>query len=388
MSFSNQQQTILCLKCLLAMRVIVLKSISNTKNMKRFFIPLFLIVGLVLCISCKEQNGPKQAHTYRVKIAKVHNASKNEVTELSGVVKEAKAVNLAFRVAGPIQKLNVSEGSYVGKGDVIAQMDTRDYELQLSAAQAEYNKVIDEVTRVKELYNRKSVSEADYQKAIAGEQMITAKLNRAKDQLNDTKLCAPFSGYIQKVNYQQGEIVNTGMSVASLINVDYYNVEIDIPAALFVQRNKFVSVKCKSSLEQDKTIPMNLVSSDVVANSSRLFRMVYRLNPKADKFIAPGMEVKVIIEYIPETDNRIVVPIESVFSSNGTSKLWVYNEADSTVNSREVVTNEIIGNGNIIISEGLTGTETIVTAGVNSLKEGAKVQVIQPKSKTNIGGLL
>lgn len=364
---------------------------NNNKNhdkMRRYTILLISAICALICASCSTRDSKNEKYIYRVKIAKVQNASAHEITELSGVVKEAKAVNLAFRVAGPITRLNISEGNYVKRGDLIAQIDPRDYTLQLAAAQAEYDKVMDEVTRVKELYNRKSVSEADYQKAIAGEQMITAKLNRAKDQLADTKLYAPFSGYIQKVNYQQGEIVNTGMPVASIIDVDYYTVEIDIPASLFVQRKNFVKVSCESSFHNPKPITMQLISYDVIANSSRLFHMIYRLDPQADKFIAPGMEVKVFIEYIPEADNRIVVPIDAIFSKDGNSYVWLFNATDSSITPQKVVTDRVVGNGKIVVKEGLTGTETIITAGVNSLKEGVKVEVIQPKSETNIGGLL
>lgn len=355
--------------------------------MKRHTI-LFILFASIILIGCKSNSKQHEEYNYRVKVAKVQSAAKNEFTEFSGVVREAKEVNLAFRVAGPIAKMNISNGSYVKKGDLIAEIDSRDYEVQLTATQAEYNKAIDEIKRVKELYNRKSVSEADYQKAIAGEQMITAKLKHANDQLNDTKLYAPFNGYIQNLNYEQGEIVNIGMPVVSLINIDYYNVDIEIPATLFVNRDKFVNVFCQSSLGEKNKIPMQLLNYNVSANSSRLFRMNYRLNPQTDKYIAPGMEVKVIIEYTPTADARIMIPIESIFYIDNTSNVWIFNETDKTISSRKILTDKIIGNGYIIVGKGLTGTETIVTAGVNNLKEGAKVEVIQPKSETNVGGLL
>ena len=76
-----------------------------------------------------------------------------------GRVKAAADVDLAFRVAGPIIRIPVQVGSFVRKGEVIAEIDPRDYELQYKATEAEYKQIKSEAERVIELYNRKSVPE-------------------------------------------------------------------------------------------------------------------------------------------------------------------------------------------------------------------------------------
>lgn len=359
------------------------------KRHTKLVIPsLFAVLGTCIFIGCASREPQGHEYVYRVKVDQVQSAASHEVTELSGVVKEAASVNLSFRVAGPIAHIYIKEGSYVTKGSVLAEIDQRDYALQLGAAQAEHDNVIEEVSRVKELYKRKSVSESDYQKAVAGEQMIGAKLKHAKDQFNDTKMYAPFDGYIRGLNFREGEIVNIGMPIASLVDVGHYNVEFDAPASLFMQRDRFVKVWCQTNLDNAEPIALTPVGYDVVANSSRLFHMVYRLDSRTAKKIAPGMEVRVSVEYRPLADGRIVVPIDAVFNHDGYAYVWIFNTTDSTISAQRVVTEKLAGNGQIVVNQGLNGSETIVTAGVNSLKEGLKVEVIAPKAKTNIGGLL
>ncbi|MDD2564451.1 MAG: biotin/lipoyl-binding protein, partial [Salinivirgaceae bacterium] len=136
--------------------------------MKVYQFILFFGVIAFLSVGCADQTEKNEMLVRKVKVAKVQHSMTNEQKSFSGIVKEARSVNLSFRVAGPIQKLNVREGDFVKKGDLVGQIDIRDYAIQLSVAQAEYEKVTAETGRVVELYKRNGVTEADYQKAVAG----------------------------------------------------------------------------------------------------------------------------------------------------------------------------------------------------------------------------
>ncbi len=349
-----------------------------------------ILAGLlsVFFSGCSDHRPENKISTRKVKIAVVEPAPAVGIKEFPGVVKESRAVNLSFRVAGPIKGLFVKQGDFVKQGTLVAEIDDRDYALQLSVAQAEFDKVTADTRRVVELYSRQAVTDADYQKAIAGEKMITAQLKRAKDQLNDTKLYAPFSGYIQTVNFEKGEIVNIGMPIANMLDMNSYQVETDIPSTLFVIRDQISRVSCRLSIGDAHEMQLQLVNYQSKANSSRMYRMYYSLSPNADSRIAPGMEVLVKIEYQKENDSSQVVPLSAIFNHNGQANVWVFNASDSTVTKHAVQTANLTGDGKIIIRSGLKNGDKIVVSGANALNDSEKVQVIQPTSKTNIGGLL
>lgn len=349
-----------------------------------------LLLGLifVLISSCNNNKPENDAIVRKVKVATIEKASDIETKEFSGIIKESRAVNLSFRVAGPIKAIYVKQGDFVKQGALVAEMDPRDYQLQLSVAQAEYNKVTTETSRVIELYKQNAVTETDYQKVVAGEKMITAQLNRAKDQLNDTKLYAPFSGYIQNINFQKGEIVNIGMPIADLLDVNSYQVEVDIPSKLFVERDKIKKVTCKLNINDATEIPLQLLNYQAKANSSLLYRMYYGLGPQSDKRVFPGMEVAVTMEYKRTDSNDLVIPLGAIFYNNEEPNIWIVNKSDSIVNKYAIEIGEIYGDGKVSIKSGLKGDETIVVSGVNSLKDNEKVEIIEPISETNIGGLL
>lgn len=73
-------------------------------------------------------------------------------------------MQVSFKTAGQITHLNVREGDYVKKGQLIATLDAADYRVALDASQAQYTQMKNEVSRIKTLYERNSVSKMNMKK--------------------------------------------------------------------------------------------------------------------------------------------------------------------------------------------------------------------------------
>jgi RND family efflux transporter MFP subunit len=355
--------------------------------MKRFNLITLVLIG-ALAAGCVQQKAPGEQVIPKVKTQKVSLSPKVIQHEFPGLVEQAKEVKLAFRVAGPVHSINVNEGAYVKKGQVIASIDPRDYQLQYNVAKAEYDKVITETQRVKQLYQKQSVTEVDYQKALAGEKMISEKLNHATHQLNDTKLLAPFSGYIQKINFEEGELINTGMPLATLIDVNSFVVECDIPASVLAQINNETQYQVQSKLHNQAPVRVNLINYLKKANSSQLYRFQFNLSKDELNPLQAGMTVTVLISCSCKNEQQLSVPVEAVFNRNGKSQVWVFDPNTSTIQAQEVQTGALIQDGFIEILNGLKPGHTIVVAGVNNLNNNDTVKVIPETSETNQGGLL
>ena len=354
------------------------------KSIKNSTILLFI---LMILWGCAGNNGEQNQIIRKVKVEPVQQADSITTKSFPGIVKEANEMNLAFRVAGPIQKILVKEGDYVKQGQLIAQMDTRDYEVQLQVAQAQHEQVKGEVERVTELYNRKSVTENDYDKAVSGLKMVGAKLKHAKDQMGDTQLRASVSGYIQKINFSENEMIDAGMPLISMIDVGSYQVEIEIPVSLYVERHSISSFTCVQPSISDETFNLQLLSYNRKANTNQMYRVHLRLDPAIHPQLSPGMDVKVKIDLINNGGPQTCVPLTALFNENGKTFVWIY-QSNQMVEKREVVTGKLTGDGRIRISRGLQPEEQIVVAGVNNLTDNEYVEPLEPISATNIGGLL
>ncbi len=347
----------------------------------------FVTVILVLtCCSPAKQETP--AIVRKVKLASPNRESVIPVRSFSGVIQEAAEVNLAFRVAGPLMSLQVKEGDYVRKGELIARIDPRDYEIQAGVYEAQYDQIKGEYNRLTELNSRKSVADNDYEKAVAGEKMLGMKLQNARDQLSDTHLYAPFSGYIQSVKYETGEMVNAGMTVATLIDVKSYRVEVDLPMPVFLQKENFTGFSCSLPMGSGGSYPLRLVGYQMKGSHSQLYRATFLLDPKVNPRLAPGMTVGVTIEFRNGSDLPLTVPLTALFQEQGKAFVWKYDEAQSTVTKQEVKTGRVAGEGMITILSGLSEKDEIVVSGVHALRDGWKVSRMEPVSLTNAGGLM
>lgn len=348
---------------------------------------MVLVVAAMLG-SCAPKKEGQPEITHKVKLARPVKEATLTERSFPGIIREAAEVNLAFRVAGPIRDIYVKEGDYVRQGTLIARIDPRDYEIQAGVYEAQYAQMKGEFDRLTELSNRKSLADNDYEKAVAGEKMLGMKLQNARDQLNDTRLYAPFSGYIQSVKYEEGEMVNTGMTVATLIDVKSYLVEIDLPASFFLRKEDFTTFSCTQPLAPAEVYPLQLVSTQMKANNSQLYRTTFRLDPKVNPELAPGMTVNVKIGYQNGLETPLQLPLTALFREEGKSCVWVFDASTSTVRQQEVTTGDLAGNGMITILSGIHENDEVVVAGVHALREGWKVERLAVPAETNVGGLL
>ncbi len=268
-------------------------------------------------------------------------------------------------------------------------MDSRDYALQLAATEAEYKQVKAEAERVIRLYEKQSVSENDYDKAVSGLQQITAKYNAHRNALADTRLTAPFDGYVQKIHYDAGETVAAGMPVVSLISSSAPEVEINIPASEFIRSDEFETYRCSSEIYPDREFPLELVSISRKANLNQLYTARLRFLPTGpDTPLTPGMSVMVTIGLRGGTTGAVKIPLSAMLEHDGTPAVWVYNPADSTVALRKIRPSAISRDGILTVTGGLHAGEQVVSAGVHALKENDKVKPLPAATSTNVGGLL
>ena len=123
----------------------------------------------------------------------------------SGIVKEQQDMNLGFKTPGQILKIYVKEGQYIQKGQLLAQLDDKDYNLGVKAAQVQATQLEHEVERLQKLYKAKSISGNDYEKAISGLEQVRINLKSNQNKVEYTRLYAPTSGIVETVNFEEME---------------------------------------------------------------------------------------------------------------------------------------------------------------------------------------
>ncbi len=348
-----------------------------------------ILLLLVALVGCKE--GKQIEKTVRsVKVVKVMSLeqSKNKLT-LPATINERRRVDLAFRVGGPLVSLNNIVGSFVEKGQVVANIDNRDFKVGLSKAESNYKLAKAEYDRYKTLLEQQSVSKSLFDKMEA--QFILAKGNfeDAKNALTDTELKAPFSGYLDMVYVENYEKVNPGQPIVSFLDLSSYKINawISVEDAQAIKSNtKFVCVinDADSTYRFDASL-LELGSKASFTKQSYPISAVITA-PKQIKLRA-GMTAKLeVYKSSEETNSSCVVPVTSVFSKAAESYVWIYK--NNQVVKRPVELGQILSTDEIIIKSGLHENEIVVTAGVNYLHDGENVKIYKGFTSTNKGNQL
>ena len=124
------------------------------------------------------------------------------------------------------------------------------------------------------------------------------------------------------------------------------------------------------------------------AHGNQLYTLELGFTDRPDATLTAGMNVEVEIVSADSTAaHGHTVPLRALFNDGQSACVWVM-QGDSTVVKRPVTIDGSLDNSRAVVTDGLTGDELIVRAGVNVLQQGEKVKVVEQPSKTNIGGIL
>lgn len=355
--------------------------------MKKDYLILSVLWTVLLTACSHKQSTEPNVQTVKVDTV----VSANELTTLQypGKVKANEDINIAFRVSGTIHRYYAEEGARIRKGQLLAELDPTDYQVQLDATEAEYKQVKAEAERVMALYREGGTTANANDKAVYGLKQITAKYSHHKDQLAYTRLYAPFDGYVQKQLFNTHETVGAGMPVLSIIGSGEPNVEINLPAAEYIRRGQFRSYHCTFDIYPGKTYPLTLVSVTPKANANQLYTMRLKLSGGQNPQPSPGMNTMVTILCDTTQTHPMSIPAGAILKKGGNTSVFVYDASSRKVCSHPVDLLRLQTDGSAIVtSTHIKPGDIIVSSGVHHVKNGECVQPLPPASKTNVGGML
>ena len=341
---------------------------------KRFFSwSIILFVALYLAACSEKQSGESTVRV--VKVSQVSAGSEAELFSFNGVVREKDEINLAFRVGGQIVKLLVNEGDRVKKGQLIAILDDRDFTVQYNSAKALYMQAKNEYERYRELFDRKKLPANNLDKLEAAYLAAKSNYDAAENALNDTKLTAPFAGSITKRFIAPFENISPGQSIVSLIDVSTLEVRFTIPIDLVDKVKDAKSLICDFSSVGLNDVPAKFIAVNQKASSNDQYEVRVQVD-EVNTNLKSGMTTKIRVVAVPSQQQVISISVGAVFYADQKPHIWVVDLASRKVKSQPITLGNLLNDGKIEVTSGVKGNETIVVAGVNSLKENQLVRVL------------
>lgn len=354
-----------------------------------FFIGIFCLT----LTGCGEKNEKQTANTQLsrpAKVAVVKPHSDNTIRYFPATIEPTVKAQLAFRVNGELAALNVVAGQNVQFGDVLAELDDKDFTLQVKQAQAKYDLSLSQFNRAKSLFKDKLVSSSVYDEAAAQFDIAQAQLEGAKRNLQYTMITAPFSGTVAQMFIENYEFIQAKQPIIDLQGREQVDISIDVPEQLMVRLPKNEDGKLYQPLlfldaAPEKSYRVTFKEHDITANkATKTYRVVFSLNAPADLNLMSGMTGKLAVELdkVLNTHNTaLLVPIEAVFVPNqfaGQNKQFVYKlDAKMKTTLVEINVSKIAQHGAEITPvdpSALKVGDQIIAAGSHFLTVGQQVR--------------
>jgi RND family efflux transporter MFP subunit len=212
----------------------------------RFLCPCLSCLALVLALAAAgAAAGPPEVAVGRPLTREV-----TDYEEFTGRTEAAQAVDLRARVTGYVVQVNFKEGSAVKQGDVLFEIDPRPYQADLDKADAEvaraeahFKRVSADADRAKKLLDNRSISQDEYDHAVADRAEAEASLrvaaaarDIAKLNLSFTRVTAPLSGKVGRALLTPGNLAVADTTLlATIVSVDPMDVSFDVDESTLVR---------------------------------------------------------------------------------------------------------------------------------------------------------
>ena len=343
------------------------------------------LLALVLLAACSKPI-EKTEDIRPVRAMKLVAGDADALAEFSGDVRPRIESRLGFRVGGKIVARKVEVGSLVKRGQVLMQLDPQDLQLAqsqavaaLKAAQSNRDLARAEQQRYEDLRTRNFVSQAvldakqtAFQAAQASFDQATAAARNQSNQTGYATLVADVDGVVTGIDAEAGQVVAAGTSVVRLAQTREKEVVIGIPEDQVDLLRQVTDIRVHVWADPGTIIQGKLRELSPVADPvSRTFTAKITLPVEAAQ-VRLGMTAYVtFVSKIPKA--MIRVPLNALVRDKATTAVWVIE--NGTVKLVPVQTAGPVGN-DILLAGGVVAGQTIVTAGVNLLKPGQKVTVL------------
>lgn len=341
-----------------------------------------VLLAVIFFSSCDKKQGEegKDLSVRPVKLLTIAAADTVQSSRYPAVIDAVQSSELSFQVGGLLKELPVKESQQVNKGDLIAQLDQRDFNSQVDAAQAQFDNAEEEFQRAERLAKEDAIARSVLEQRKTQRDVTKAQLDSAKKALADTELRAPFSGVIAKISTAKLQTIQPGQVVAILMGSGIFEAKINLPARIIAQSRMREEKGAYVLLDAapDRRIEATFKEATLVADAtSQTYAVTFTFEPAEDLIILPGMNATVELKSSAKTEsggnNRVSVPLAAVMSDGNVQHVWVINKDTMKVSKRSVTIEAGIGDL-LIVTEGLTPGETIAGAGASYLAEGMQVR--------------
>jgi len=307
-----------------------------------------------------------------VEMASAQRGSISAYYSTTATLEAEEEAMVVAKVRGVINKLNVEEGDYIRSGEVMAQLEDEQLEIEATRAKATMDRLYNDYKRNQELFNKQLISAEQFENSKFEYESQKAEYELTNLKLEYTQIKAPISGVVSQRMIKVGNMVNTDQEVFKITDFDPLLAVLHVPehemSKLRVGQTSVIQV---DAIKGESFTGEVLRISPVINPETGTFKVTIAIKDES-KQLKPGMFGRVRIVYDTH-DDALMIPKEAVMNEDGISSVYVIN--DKMVFRRNIQTGYVNG-ANIEVLNGLIDGDSVVTIGQSSLQDSSLVQVV------------
>ena len=344
----------------------------NSDDMKELMLMIAVAAVLVSCSggAAAEKDGD---HGIPVKVMTVSQSDNSLSRGYVGTAAAGKSAFLSCRYPGRLVRLNVSAGEQVQAGDVLAEVESQSVISSYEIAHSMLRQAEDGYERARQVYESGGMADVKMVEVEAKLAQARASAAAADAALEDCRVKAPFSGVIGDVLVDEGVELDALDQIVRILDISSVEIRFPVPENELGKISKGAGASVSIPALDVENAEAVITSKGIVASPlSHTYECVLRPVAKIPGLM-PGMVAKVHIG--SSTGSGVVIPASVIRTDVDGRYVWTVSD-DHTVNKTYVVPGGFSGQG-ILITEGLSDGDRIITEGVQKVCTGLKVRIVE-----------
>ena len=290
--------------------------------------------------------------------------------EIPGTILANETTEIHPEVSGRVVQLNVKEGTFVGKGAMLAKLYDGDLQAQLRKLEVQLKIAEQTEARQSQLVKIQGISQQEYDISLLQVSNLKADIDIVREAVRKTEIRAPFSGKLGLRNISEGAYVTSATIVTTISQVSQLKIQFNVPEKYGseLRTGQPINFTVDGSA---KTYTANIIAAEVKMDENTRSLAIRAIVKNADASLIPGVFAKVKI-VLGKNENAIMIPTIVVQPLGRKKLVYLYKGGKSMPAD---ITTGIRDSSNVQVLTGLSVGDTVITTGLLFLRPGADVKL-------------
>ncbi len=289
---------------------------------------------------------------------------------LSGSIEANEQVDIRSEISGIVETINFEEGKSVKKGQILFRVNDLELRAQLAQIKTAQGLSSENERRAKLLLEKEAISQEEYDIASADFKSAQSRMQLIQAQLNKATVRAPFDGKIGLRYISKGTYVTPMTPIATLVNDSQVKITFSVPEKYASQITIGETITFSTSNNDGKFTAKIYAKEPEIDVATRTLK-IRGLAENKDSGLLTGSFARIDLP-LQVVKNALLVPTQVLIPIQNGKKMFIVKNGKA----KEV----IVHTGSrtekeILITEGLTAGDTILTSGVMTLQDGMPIRV-------------